>query len=157
MSDNGEKILDLIPDTSSLSNSNNPMYKIINHAVGGWLDNFEDKDLDSQLFLNTATGKYLDLHGKEYNIRRKIDESDDDYRQRIIYESMGHVTVDFLLKVYGVELYSKVDNFDITENSLTSDNPYISQNGYLAVADETTKRILDKKFILDTDIEWLVI
>lgn len=157
MTENGERILDSIPETSSLSNPDNPMYKIIDYAVGGYLDDFEDKDLDSQLFLNTATGKYLDLHGEDYNIRRKLNESDDDYRQRIIYESLGQITIDFLVNVYNVELYSYVPDFNLDDNTLVSDNPYLSREGYLAIVDEETKEILDKKFILDTDIEWLVL
>lgn len=157
MTENGERILDSIPETSSLSNPDNPMYKIIDYAVGGFLDAFEDKDLDSQFFLNTATGKYLDLHGEDYNIRRKLDESDEDYRQRIIYESLGRVTVDFLIKIYGVELYVYVPDFNVNNNTLVSDNPYISRDGYYAIVDENTKKILDKKFILDTDIKWLVL
>lgn len=157
MSTNGELILDQIPDTSELSNPNNPMYRIIDDGVGAWLDNFEERDLDSQLFLNTSTGKYLDLHGKDFNIRRKPNESDEDYRQRIIYESMGEVTVGFLLTVYNVELYAFVDDFHVEDNTLTSDNPYISDNGFLAVSNQTTKDILDKKFILDTKIEWLIL
>ena len=157
MSTNGELILDQIPDTSELSNPNNPMYRIIDDGVGAWLDNFEERDLDSQLFLNTATGKYLDLHGKDWNIRRKPNESDEDYRQRIIYESMGEVTVGFLLTVYNVELYAFVDDFNVEDNTLTSDNPYISDKGFLAVSNQTTKDILDKKFILDTKIEWLIL
>ena len=157
MTENGEKILDMIPDTSNLSNPSNPMYKIIDKAVGGWLDNFEDQDLDSQLFLTSATGKYLDLHGQDYNIRRQLDESDEDYRNRIIYESMGRVTVNFLLDIYGVQLYAYVDNFDVSKNILTSDNPYISSDGYFAVVEDTAKSILDKKFILDTKVHWLIL
>ena len=121
------------------------------------MDNFEDKDLDSQLFLNTATGAYLDLHGNDYGIRRKLDESDEDYRSRIIYESLGHLTVDFLLNVYGVELYSYVSGFNVNENTLVSDNPYMVSDGFLAVTDEVTKEILDKKFILDTNIHCVIL
>lgn len=157
MSENGERILDMIPETSQLSRPDNPMHKIIDNGVGTWLDNFEDKDLDSQFFLNTATGKYLDLHGQDYGIRRKLDETDEDYRQRIIYESMGHLTVNFLLNVYNVELYSFVQDFTVEDNDLTSDNPYISNEGYLGVCNQTTRDILDKKFILGNDITWLIL
>lgn len=157
MTENGEQILDMIPETSQLSQPDNPMYKIIDYAVGGWLDNFEEKDLDSQFFLNTATGGYLDLHGEDYGIRRRLDESDDDYRQRIIYESMGHLTANFLLDVYNVQLYTFIDDFNADENTLTSDNPYIRTEGFLAVTDEKTRNILNKKFILDTNITWLIL
>lgn len=157
MTENGEQILDMIPETSQLSQPDNPMYKIIDYAVGGWLDNFEEKDLDSQFFLNTATGKYLDLHGEDYGIRRRLDESDEEYRERIIYESLGHVTVGFLIDVYNVELYVYVSDFSVTDNTLTSDNPYIYDKGFLAVSNQNTKDILDKKFILDTNLTWLIL
>ena len=157
MSVNGEQILSMIPATSELSRPDNPAYKIINNTIGAWFDNFENKDLDSQFFINTATGKYLDLHGEDYGIRRRLNESDEDYRQRIIYESMGHLTVDFLIKIYNVRLYSYVEDFNVQNNDLTSDNPYISSEGFLGVTDETTREILDKKFILDNSITWLIL
>ena len=59
--------------------------------------------------------------------------------------------------MYNVELYSYVPDFNLNNNTLVSDNPYLSREGYLAIVDEGTKEILDKKFILDTDIEWLVL
>lgn len=157
MSENGEVILDMMRDSSALHNLDNHMRKIIDNTIGAWLDDFEDKDFNSQLFLTSATGKYLDLHGKDYGIKRKIDESDDDYRQRIIYESLGHVTVNFLLDVYNVNLYVFIDDFDVTSNTLTSDNPYISHDGFLAVADKTTRDILNKKFVLNTNVTWVVL
>ena len=70
---------------------------------------------------------------------------------------MGEVTVGFLLNVYNVKLYAFVDDFNVENNTLTSDNPYISDKGFLAVCDQTAKDILDKKFILDTKIEWLIL
>lgn len=157
MTENGEQILDMIPETSQLSQPDNPMYKIIDYAVGGWLDNFEEKDLDSQFFLNTATGGYLDLHGADYGIRRRVNESDEDYRERIIYESLGHLTVNYLRDVYNVELYVYVPDFNVSENSLTSDNPYLNNDGFMGVCNQTTRDILDKKFIFDKSIYWLIL
>ena len=70
---------------------------------------------------------------------------------------MGEVTVGFLLTVYNVELYAFVDDFSVEDNTMTSDNPYISDKGFLAISNQTTKDILDKKFILDTKIKWLIL
>lgn len=156
MSVNGELILDRLPLNCELHNPNNPMRKIINNTVGAWLDDFEDKDWGSQFFLTTATGKYLDLHGNEWGIKRRRDEIDEHYRNRIIYESLGHVTVDLLLKIYNIKLYVKVDNFDIVHNTLTSDNKYISSYGFLAVANSDIRKILNKKFVVGANVEWVV-
>ena len=107
-----------------------------------------------QFFLQDATGKYLDLHGNDFGLPRKIDESDDDYRNRIIYESLGHLTTYFLKTVYNVELYVKVNDFD-KDTMLTSDNEYISDSGFMGVVDETTQKILEKKFVLVSGVTWL--
>lgn len=157
MSFNGETILEMLPETSQLSNPDNTMYKLIDRTVGAWLDDFEEHDLDTELFLNTATGKYLDLHGQDYNIRRKINESDTDYRERIIYESLGHLTVNYLRDVYNVELYVYVPDFNVSENSLTSDNPYLNTDSFIGICNQTTRDILDKKFIFDKSIYWLIL
>lgn len=157
MSENGELIIDRLPVNSAIHNPNNPMNKIINNTIGAWLDHFEDIDHADQFFLTTATGKYLDVHGRDYGIKRKIDESDEDYRNRIIQESIGHITIDLLEDVYGVQLFTFIDNFSAADNTLTSDNKYLSVYGFLAVTDEATRRILDKKFILDNNITWLIL
>ena len=99
----------------------------------------------------------MDLHGQTYGVRRKVDESDTDYRKRIIYETLGHVTVNFLIDVYGVELYTKSSDFDASDNTLTSDNQYLASDGFMGIADSTTKNILNKKFVLGTNIVWVIV
>lgn len=154
MSENGEEIINRLPDTSGL-HRNLDARKVIENTIGAWFDNLEEQDWFSQFFLNTATGKYLDLHGQTFDIQRKINESDEDYRNRIIYDGLGHLTVNFLLEVYNLELYSYVDDFDIN-NTLVSDNPYFNVNGFFGVApDEVTKNILNKKFVLRNGVTWL--
>ena len=122
MSENGEEIINRLPATSGLHN-NPDARKVIENTIGAWFDYLEEQDWFNQFFLDSATGKYLDLHGQTFDIPRKIDETDEDYRNRIIYEGLGHLTVKFLLDVYGVELYSYVSNFSIND-TLISDNPY---------------------------------
>ena len=155
MSDFGEEIINRLPRRSSLHNKKHPMRKIIDGTIGEWLQNQEETDWFSQFFLTEATGKYLDVHGKNYGLLRKIDESDEEYRQRIIYESLGHLTVDFLRDVYCVDLYSYVDDFNVNMNTLVSDNPHLSSQGYLADADATVKHILNKKFVIGSEVTWL--
>ena len=114
------------------------------------------QDFYEQLFLTSATGKYLDLHGKDYAVYRKTDESDEDYRERIVQEKLEHLTPEYLKSIYGLTLYVFVDDFDASENTLTSDNVYINHDGYMAEAPVDLQRIIEKKFVLKQgEIQWL--
>ena len=156
MSEYGEEILDRLPENSSLKSSNNPARKVIMNTLGEWLDYFKDNDNFENLFLNEAVGDYIDCHGKEYAVYRKLDESDEDYKKRIIYQILGHLTVDYLISIYKVDLYVNIPNYNPNYNQLTSDNYYINEeNGFMASADDITKSILNKKFVLGSGIRWL--
>lgn len=154
MSEYGEEILDRLPENSSLKNTNNPARNIINNTVGEWLDNFDNNF--ENLFLNEADGEYIDCHGREYGVYRKLNESDEDYKKRIIYQILGHLTVDYLLNIYNINLYVNIPDYNPSENELTSDNYYINfEDGFMASTDEMTKSILNKKFVLGSGIRWL--
>ncbi len=157
MSRFGEEIINRLHIDCSLHNPSNPARKVIDNTIGEWLTNFDDFDLFSQVFVNDATGKYLDLIGRDYNIKRRLDESDDDYRQRIILESLGHLTVNYLLEVYNLELYTYVPSFSVEDNTLTSDNPYINSNGFMTVASDEIKAVLEKKFVIGEGLHWLTL
>lgn len=131
------------------------MGRLIDYTIGEWLTREDDKEFLEQFFLQEATCKYLDLHGRDYGVLRRVDESDEDYRQRIVYESLGHLTVEYLRKVYDLELYVNIDDFNPSENTLTSDNPYYNKCGFMASADATIKNILEKKFVIGSGITWL--
>lgn len=154
MSEYGEEILERLPENSSLKMKNNPARKIIDNSLGEWLDNYVDNF--ENLFLNESVGEYIDCHGREYGVYRKIDESDEDYKKRIIYQILGHLTADYLINIYKVNLYVNIPNYNPNNNELTSDNYYINgENGFMASADETTQSILNKKFVLGSGIRWL--
>lgn len=155
MSDYGEEIIGRLPPSSALHNPNNDARKVIDRTIGEWLDHYSITDFFENMFLQSATGKWLDLHGNDYGVPRKLDESDDDYRERIVYETLGELTINFLVDVYNVELYTFVDNFDASDNTLVSDNQYISQNGFLIKASDDVRAILSKKFVLGSDVTWL--
>ena len=154
MSEYGEEILDRLPENSSLKSSNNPARKVIMNTLGEWLDNYDDNF--ENLFLNESVGEYIDCHGREYGVYRKLNESDEDYKKRIIYQILGHLTADYLINIYNVNLYVDIPNYNPNNNELTSDNHYISdENGFMALADEVTRSILNKKFVLGSGIRWL--
>lgn len=158
MSDFGETILDFLPIRSELHNSDNPLRKVIDRTVGEWVDNSQYTGLEfkNQMFLNTATGQWLDLFGHDYGVYRQPDESDDDFRQRIIYEKLDELTPALLQDVYNVKLFTYYIYFNAKDNTLVSDNPYIVQNNsFIGLSDIDTIRLLDKKFIMDNVITWI--
>lgn len=155
MSDFMNALVDLLPEHNSLKNKNNDLFKVLDKSVGEWFDNYNILDFYNQLFLTTATGKYLDLHGKDYGITRKNFESDDDYRNRIIISSLKHLTPAYLKVLYDLELYVNVPIFNIKNNDLTSNNPYINQHGYMAENKNNIMDSIKSKFIIDAVFSWI--
>ena len=150
----GEGIIERLPMHSVLHSEDNPFRKVFIGTVGAILDDFDIYDSMEGVYLQSATGVYLDAHGKDLGVKRKLDEGDDDYRSRLTYEVLGYLTVNYLVTVYGLTLYSLVDDFDSEDNTLVSDNPY-SSDEYMSVASEEIQAILDSKFIVDGGITWL--
>ena len=151
-----DALVDMLPEHSALKKKDNELRKVLDYSVGAWFDAHDVQDFYEQLFLTSATGKYLDLHGKDYAVYRKTDESDEDYRERIVQEKLEHLTPEYLKSIYGLTLYVFVDDFDASENTLTSDNVYINHDGYMAEAPVDLQRIIEKKFVLKQgDIRWL--
>lgn len=154
MSLSGEAFLDLLSENSNLKNENNPARKVILNTVGEWLDNHSIDDFIDNIFITTATGKYLDLFGEDFNVPRRLGESDDDYRERIFFEKLEYLTAGNLIEFYDLTLYSFVENYSFSNNQLTSDNPYISSE-YMSFASIDLQKILNDKFVLDGGITWL--
>lgn len=156
MSDFIDALVDMLPEHSALKKKDNQLRRVLDYTVGAWFDEHDVQDFYEQLFLQSATGKYLDLFGKDYAVYRKSDESDDDYRERIVQEKLEYLTPEYLESIFGLKLYVFVDDFDASENTLTSDNVYINHTGYMAEAPLDLQRIIEKKFVLKQgDIQWL--
>ena len=153
MSDFIDMIVEMLPMHSELQKENNQFRKVLDRTVGAYMDDFEIPY--EQIFLTSATNGWLDAHGKDYGMPRKIDEDDEHYRQRIIYEKLDHLTPQLLKDMYNVQLFTYRDDFDVTDNTLVSDNPYINNGGFLGLVDSDTADILDKKFILDLGVTWI--
>lgn len=153
MSDFIDALVDMLPEHSALKNKDNELRKVLDYSVGAWFDAHDVQDFYEQLFLTSATGKYLDLHGKDYGVYRKVDESDEDYRSRIVFEKLEYLTAQNLQDIYGVGLYVLVDGFNPNDNDLTSDNTYIGSE-YMGVADTDTQAIINGKFILGDGVIW---
>ena len=152
----GTEIIDRLHENSALRDKANPMRKIIDYGIGEWFDRYEEEFDFDNFFLDTASGGFLDLWGKCFNVPRRLEESDDDYRQRIILESLGHLTVPYLREVYGLVLYCYVADFDPTENMLTSDNPFACSS-HMTVASDDIQAILERKFVIGTGLTFITV
>ena len=147
-----DMLVEMLPLHSAIQREGNPLRKVLDKSVGEWMDGFEQPY--DELFLSTASGGWLDAHGRDYGVPRKLDEDDDSYRERIVYEKLDHLTVGLLYTVYGLDLFVFVEDFDPLENTLTSDNPHIS-NKYMSIADEDLQSILNGKFVLEGEVTWI--
>lgn len=156
MSDFMNALVDLLPEHNKLKDVRNPLRKVLDLTVGEWFDNRDVQDFYEQLFLQSATGAWLDLHGRDYGVVRQLGESDEDYRIRIVQEKLEYLTPEYLDSVFDLVLYVYVEGFDASENTLTSDNPYIDNYGYMSEMNDTVFDILNRKFVLDSSVHRIV-
>ena len=152
MSDFMSMITDMLPTGSELHNPDNLVRKVLDNSVGAYMD--AQDDILEDVFLDSATGGWLDAFGRDYDVVRRLDESDESYRERIIFEKLEYLTAHNLQEVYGLILYALVADFDATDNMLTSDNPYNSTE-YMSIAPADLQETINNKFILDGGITWL--
>lgn len=154
-SDYGEGIINRLHPNSPLRQEGNPARTLIMNTIGAWLDNHDVTSLYDNSFLETASGRWLDLFGKDLGVVRQLDESDTDYRTRLIYESIGDLNIDYLLNVFDLSLYSFREDFNVVDNTLVSDNCFLNTGGYIGVASEDVISLLDRKILLDGNISWV--
>ena len=91
MSVSMDMIVEMLPLSSKLQQSDNPLRIVLDRTVGEWLDNFSQPF--EQLFLMSATEGWLDAHGRDYGVPRRLDEDDEHYRQRIVYEKLDTIVI----------------------------------------------------------------
>ena len=103
-------------------------------------------------FINTAEGRYLDLWGKDLGIRRLNDESDDDYRTRLMISPLEQFTINTVYELYDLQLMTKPSSSSNLDLTLMSDNHFLNKQYYVDCADEVWNE-LDKKF-LTTGVLW---
>ena len=152
----GEGIIERLPPHSELHNSTNPFRRVFINSVGALLDSFDVSESREGVYLQSASGEYLDEHGEDLGVRRRLDETDEHYRNRLVYETLGYLSVDYLLNVYDLPVYAYVEDYDPTDNTLTSDNPYISSN-HMSIASEEIQDVLSDKFVIGEGIIWLTL
>ena len=152
MSEFMDMLVGMLPIHSEMQKKDNQLRKVLNRSIGEYMDTFEQPY--DQLFLDTATGGWLDAHGRDYGVPRRLSEDDESYRERIIQEKNDRLTPTYLDELYGLDLYVFVDDFDVTNNDLTSDNPYAG-NKYMCIADSDVQKILNDKFVINSEVSWI--
>lgn len=135
-------------NNEALHDENNDFVRVLDGTVGEYLENRRNHFLD--VFLTMAEGDFLDIHGKMYGIFRKEDESDDDYRNRIILNrSILQRTTDFSKLEIGFWVYKD----GVTDkDTLTSRNPYLKEkhdDDYVFIVSGEDVSYLQKKFLLN--------
>ena len=153
MSDFVPMLVDMLPRHSSLQSVDNPLRVVLDRSLGEFMDTVDSEVVFDGLFLQSASGGWLDAHGRDYGVARRLGESDEDYRSRIVFEKLEYLTVRNLQEIYGVELFVLADTFNPSLNMLTSDNTYISSE-YIGVADNDTQAIINGKFIIGDGVIW---
>ena len=135
-------------DNKNLHDENNPFVIVLDGTVGEYLENRNNHFLD--IFLTTAEGDYLDVHGKICGIYRKKDEDDDSYRNRILLnKSILQRTTDFNKLDLGFWVFKE----GVTDkDTLTSRNPYLKKehdDDYIFICSGADIQYLQKKFLLN--------
>ena len=152
MSEFMDLLVDMLAEGSALRDSGNPVRRVLDCSVGEFMDGVSPPF--DELFLSSASGSWLDVWGRDFGVPRRLGAGDEEYRERIVFEKLEYLTVGNVMEFYGLDLFAFVSLYNPLQNQLTSDNPYISDR-YMGIADDTTKEILDKKFILDNGVVWI--
>ena len=153
----GEGVILRLPEHSSLHDASNPFRRVFINSVGALLDDFDVSESREGVYLQSAVGEYLDEHGEDLGVKRRFEETDEHYRNRLVYETLGYLTIAYLLNVYDLPVYAYVEDYDPSDNTLTSDNPFINEDGVMSVASDEIQGILSGKFPIGSQITWLAL
>lgn len=140
-------ITDFLPANSTLNTEGNPFKPLINGTIGYFFELFENtiEEINDNLFIQNATGKYLDLFGKDYNADRLVNESDDHYLKRLLTIISKHFTINTLYYEYDMQLLTYTEN-EVSGNTLLSDNHFVN-NEYFVECDNQTWDTINRKYV----------
>ena len=148
MSDCIDTVTSLMPLSSGFDGSD--VQRILDETIGPYFDELEERieELLDAPFLTEATGDYLDLlHGKLYGLERLPDESDDEYRARLVFHIRDGVRVSDLLELdCGVYADPEVQSFD-EDTVLTSRNTALSDKYIVACPSDAVEDLVKDNLI----------
>lgn len=130
-------------------------FKVLDGTIGEWLEHHEP--LFFNYFVTTASGGYLDLLGREYGLLRLSNESDEEFRKRILIEiNIVESGIDIINA--GVDLWIFDENVLSGDEYLTSKNISLKNSTdspvFLAHATPFVREYITQKFIFGEDLEW---
>lgn len=139
-------------NNENLHDENNPFVIVLDGTLGEYLENRDNHFLDS--FLITAEGDYLDLQGNLFGLKRRENEDDDTFRQRILTDAtLIERTPDF--EKLDCQLWIYKDG--VTDNNtLTSRNTLLKDlhdEEYVFIGTGTDSEYIQSKFLTE-DILW---
>ena len=137
-------IIDLLPVNNNIRNT--PFEEFVNNTIGYFFELLEAEieNINEGCFIESANGKYLDLHGKDLNLPRKEGESDEDYRKRLLIEPLDKFNLQTLYEVYNIQLLSY--NESKNDLMLLSDIHLLANEYFVDCSDELWN-IISNKFI----------
>lgn len=146
----GEYILEKLHRESGLRRKDNTIHKLFVELIGRWLDEWDTVEKVRQYSFRFATGEWLNILASEYGLTRLEDETDDEFRKRLLQKCAEKFTTP-TLKSNDVLFFTCVKN---PKTQLTSKNTYLT-NDYLCYADDLTEEYYDSTYVCWRDIRWL--
>lgn len=139
-----------LTNTSGLKRPDNTIATILKEMTNGFYNEFTEDIYNTVLetFLLTADSSYLDIKGKELNIQRTSEESDNDYRQRLFNAISTVLNVNFIKK-QGIIVYTKKEKEDNIRQKMTSNNPYINNTYAIFPKTSTSSFFISTDFIYE--------
>ena len=140
-------------NNNNLKDENNPGRQVLDGTIGEFLENFDNHFLD--FFISTASGKYLDIHGNDFQLVRRENESDTAFRKRILIEKSILENTDSILNLSD-NIWVFFDSV-LDKNQLTSRNPYLKNkhdSGYIFIVCSSNREYIESKFLIG-DILWV--
>ena len=142
-------ITDFLASSSKIQDETNPFHQFLNNTIGYFLDVIDEEtdNLNVGIFVQESTGKLLELHGVDYGLKRLSNETDEDYRHRLVLDSLDRFTFNWLYTLFDLQLLCYKDNYN-PQTTLLSDNHYLDNKYFISCSDEVWS-IITKKFIVN--------
>lgn len=154
MSDCIDTVTSLMPSSSKFDKSD--VQRILDESIGPYFDDMYERidGLSDAPFLTEADGDYLDLiHGRLYGIKRHVDEDDDDYRARLVFQARDRMTIP-VLDDMGCSVYACVPDFDPT-NMLTSRNTSLTTKAIVECPSDEVEQLIKDNMIWEKVVTFI--
>lgn len=156
MSDCIDTVTSLMPSTSNFDESD--VQRILDQSIGPYFDELTERveELVDAPFLTDADGDYLDLiHGRLYGIERALDEDDDDYRARLVFQTREGLRVPDLLEL-DCNVYALPDVVDFDEDTvLTSRNTALSTKFIVECPSDSVEDLIKDNMIWEKVVTFI--